>query len=643
MSFELNLIRIATGIPYISLGNPVNNSEEILKIISATDIRGVSILSFPELSLTGVSCGSLFHQDQLYNGQLDALNNIISQTSNSNMLIILGGYFRFNSLYYNCAFAIRRGKLLAIIPKTNQEQSPWFSKWDFCEAKTINFLGSSVTVGSNVILKEEDKELSIGVVIGHDFEFPISQGAFLSENGAEIIINSSSALRLTGEKRRREDLIKSESTKLSCAYVYSSLGAGESTSSALFAGDSLVVENGNLLLKGQSDYQNGHYWISDIDIDILRNTRAQKAKNGLKSRKDNDKILYLPLDPIKRITTLNASFRKYSPTPFLPDTLEGVLSYGMEIFWTQSYSLVRRMESAQLDKIIIGVSGGLDSTLALMVAAMAMDLMNKPNSDIIAVTMPGFGTSNITYNNALSLMQRLGVTSKEIPIGPACMHHFNDIGKNPADRDITYQNAQARERSQILFDLGNMYDGLVLGTGDLSEIALGWSTYNGDHMSNYNVNAGVPKTVIPAVLKYLITLNTFKPLAQTIKSIVDTPISPELLPPDKMGNIVQKTEETIGSYDLHDFFIYFTVKEGAPPEKIFQMAALAFKDIYTKEEVKRCLIIFYKRFFSQQFKRNCSPDSPQVSSISLSYNQFQMASDIDSNMWIEAAESLIIE
>ncbi len=643
MNFQLDIVRVATGIPHISLGNPTFNSAEIIKIISATDARGVSLLSFPELTLTGASCGSLFHQNQLYNDQLYALHNIIKQTNGSNTLVLLGGYFRHNSSYYNCAYAIRSGKLLAIIPKSIHDNSPWFSKWDSSQSIFINFLGSSVPVSTNILLTEQESNLSIGVVIGKDYESTISQGAQLSEYGAEIIVNLSAELRLLGEKKKREDMIKSESTKLTCAYLYSSLGAGESTTSSLFAGDSIIAESGNILLKGQSDYQNSHYWISDIDIDIIRNARIRKSTKHSNSLMKDNVISTLQIEPLKRITTLNGSFRKYSPTPFLPESEDDIISYGMEIFWTQTYSLIKRMESSNLNKIIIGVSGGLDSTLSLMVATMAMDILNKPNSNIIAVTMPGFGTSNITYNNALALMQRLHVTSKEIPIGPACMHHFNDIGKDPSDRDITYQNVQARERSQILFDLANMENGLVLGTGDLSEIALGWSTFNGDHMSNYNVNAGVPKTVIPVVLKYLLTLGTFKHLTPIIMSVVDTPISPELLPTDKKGNIVQKTEETIGAYELHDFFIYYTLKENAPPEKIFLMATLAFEGVYTKEEIKRCLIIFYKRFFSQQFKRNCSPDSPQVDSISLSSNHFQMASDINGEMWIESAENITIE
>ncbi len=636
-NFQLDMIRVATAVPNICLGNPLENSKEILALANAAEAKNVGILSFPELALTGASCGTLFNQEELYKSQIDALTSILNYSTTSEMLIIVGGYIKIRSSLYNCAFVLKSGAIISIIPK-NCNNSPWFSPWisnDMQDISIGNF--SSIPVGSNIILHNYQVDFNIGIVLGDDYNKSKSQGSLLSESGAHLIINLACEKSLTGSQKAREEILKSESSKLSCAYMYSSLGPGESSSNCLYAGDSYIVELGQVLAQGKSDYQKGNIVISDIDLGAIQYART-KNKDYIDNSNYTSRVCNFA--NMKTVTSLHTSFRSYSASPFLPNTPKDRMICGMEIYNIQANALANRMRHTKSEKMVLGVSGGLDSTLALMVAVRAAQMLGKTPNDIIAVTMPGFGTSGQTYQNATYITNYLGVQYREIPIVPACLQHFKDIGKNANQHDITYQNAQARERTQILMDIANTENGLVIGTGDLSEIALGWSTFNGDHISNYNVNAGIPKTVIPTVLEHIANLKEFKALAPVLKAVTETPISPELLPLDPNGNIVQQTESEIGKYELHDFFLYHTIKTGVGPEKLFQMSRKTFGKAYDVNEIKRCLVIFYRRFFSQQFKRNCSPDGPQVNEIFLSPKEFSMASDIKGDIWIMKAENL---
>ena len=636
---KLDLIRVATAVPKIVVGNPLENAKDIITLISDAKSKNVGILAFPEFSLTGASCESLFLQNELYKSQLEALRMILDSTSDSNMLIIIGGYFKFNSSFYDCAFIIKSGIIQSIIPKTF-DNSCYFSNWAKEDLEFVDLeFSPSVTIGSSIIVNDSTNELNIGVVLGDDYLQPQNQASYLVANGAEIIVNLSAEKTLAGKAKHKAMLLSSESSKLNCAYLYASLGPGESTSNSLFSGDSYIIELGNIATSSQGNYSTKDIQFFDIDFGLIQNRRIKnKRKNS--SSSNYDKPYIYDIGELDTIDFIADSFRSYSSSPFLPTSPTEQYDYCKDVFEIQANALAKRLSSTGLNKLILGISGGLDSTLALMVSARTMQLLNKPTSDIIALTMPGFGTTGQTYQNAVRMISYLGATFREIPIVNACLQHFNDIGHDPNHLDLAYENAQARERTQILMDIANMENALVVGTGDLSEIALGWATFNGDHISNYNVNAGIPKTTIPYVLRYVCTLPEFAPMAPILKSVTETPISPELLPPDPNGQISQKTEEHVGKYELHDFFIYHTLRNLTPPEKLYQIAIKTFGKEYGNEEIKRCLIIFYKRFFSQQFKRNCAPDSPQISEVFFSPKEFFMVGDICGAVWIAKAENL---
>ncbi len=637
--FQPNLIRTATGIPNIVPANPKANTKEILKIIIEAEKSGVSVLAFPELSLTGASCGSLFHQDELYLNQEIGLSIIINETKGSEILIVIGGYFKFKSSYYNCAFVVRGGKLLAIIPKVTSEGSPWFSSWDFNHMETTDFKTlKNIPIVSNQIINAHENNISFAITIGDDYRNVFSYGSYLVSQGADIIINLGAESRLVGKKKERENQIKSISSNLSCGYIYSSLGAGESSASSVMAGDSLIVENGQILSRGQSNYKASNLWLADIDIDVIKNAKLENknikklASLGLKNTS------YCNFSSLKTLPSILESLNSYSRTPFLPSAKAETFEQSMEIFWTQTYALVKRLDHVESKKILVNVSDTLNSILALMVSIKAMEILKKPSSDIIGVFTPSFDTKSVTFGNIFHFVKDLGATFREISIIPSSVQHFKDIGKNPNQRDSIYENIQNRQKSQIIFDLANMENGLPLGTADMTDISLGFTTLSGDHMSSYNINGGVPKTVMPSVIDYALSLDRFKHTPMAVKEIFQNAVIEILGTQNKKSNLQVKSDIVKKPFELYDFFLYYTLKDGTQPEKLFQMAIKTFGNIWHKAEIKKFLVIFYRNFFSNQFKVNCSPDAPRVLSPSL--HNFTLPGDVNGILWITKAESI---
>ena len=638
---ENGFVRVGALVNKLSLGDVIENAQEISRQIKKAYEAGVEIIVTPELSLTGYTCGDMFLQDKLVKDSIIGLEYVLSETKSLNIISIIGMPISTNNALFNCGVVINRGKLLGIIPKTyipNYKEfyeCRWFSSSLNLNINEIELLGQKVPIGCDLLFQDrKNPNITFAIEICEDLWVVTPPSNDYAKSGATIIFNLSSSNELIGKHNYRKNLISSQSSKTISAYIYASSGMLESTSDILFGGASLIYENGTLLKEGERFLIESN--IIYQDIDVLRLVNDRRVNKSFNFSSDNKIYRRINIDIHNNISKLE---RKYSKYPFVPkdDILRNERC--LEIINIQSSALARRLIQLNYPKCVIGMSGGLDFTLAFIVTVRAFEKLNLDNKDIIGITMPGFGTTDRTYNNSIKLVESYNATLKEINIKEACTIHMKDIGLNPTDISITYENIQARERTQILMDVANMEKGIVIGTGDLSELALGWCTYNGDHMSMYSVNSSIPKTLISYLVKWFMD-NEKGIRHDVLKDILSTPISPELLPPDKYGNIVQKTENSIGPYVLHDFFLYHFLRYGVRPKKLYFLALHTFND-FSREDILNYLKVFINRFFTQQFKRNCVPDGIKVGSISLSpRGDLRMPSDMEYKSYLKELDEL---
>ncbi len=612
-------IKVGAGCIKTHLANPAANAEEIIKLIKEADEKGVKLLTFPELCITGASLGSLFYNSTLLKGARCALDEILKATAYSDITVVVGTPLMLEGKLYNCAVIINSGDILAVVP--SEKHSDIFAVNNgtlSCAA----LLKQTVPFGNDIVFRHTNLE---------NFSFCVAVGEnAYSSNTAAIKLNPVASVEAVGKAEKRRLLAKANSLTDICGIVYASCGEGESTTDEVFSGHLIISENGKLICENHSLYEN-RLLISEIDVDMLC---SERSKNSDFYTSD-DTTVYFDCKTEKTLLT-----RKVRENPFIPDNEEELKERLDTILSIQAAGLQRRIEHTKSKSVVIGISGGLDSTLALLVCAKAMDKLGRPHTDIIAVTMPCFGTTARTKSNAVLLCEELGVTLREVNITDAVRQHFSDIGHSEAVTDATYENSQARERTQVLMDIAGDCQGFVVGTGDISELALGWATYNGDHMSMYGVNGGIPKTLIRCIVKYVASLSGEK-LSKVLYDILDTPVSPELLPIDDKGEISQKTEDLVGPYELHDFFLYYMCRHGFSPEKIYRLCVYALSHKYSEETIKKWLKIFMRRFFAQQFKRSCLPDGVKVGSVSLSpRGDWKMPSDALSTLWLIEAENL---
>ena len=639
---EYGFIRVGAIVNKLALANPMKNAEEIVKEIKQAVKRGVSIVATPELSLTGYTCGDLFLQDQLLIDSEKALRKVLDETKELDIISILGMPIRHDNQLFNCAVVIEKGQILGVVPKTYipnyQEfyEARWFSSSRDLKTGKMKLLDQVVPISTNLLFQDKKlKNITFGIDICEDLWTVCPPSNHHTLHGATIIFNLSSSNELIGKHEYRKGLVAMQSSKTISAYVYVSSGVMESSSDLLFGGASMIYENGSMLAENRRFEIESNIITADIDVLKLANDRIKNR--SYMHMVDDIEYNIIKVDVFDTILELQRDYKEY---PFVPSDQFERNRRCEEIIEIQSSALARRLIQLGNPKCVIGMSGGLDSTLAYLVIVGAFEKLKRDMKDIIGVTMPGFGTTDRTYQNAIDLVKEYGATLKEISIKDASILHMKDIGLPETDRSITYENIQARERTQILMDVANMEGGLVIGTGDLSELALGWCTYNGDHMSMYAVNTSIPKTLVRYLVSYMADITTGKK-KELLNDILKTPISPELLPPDEAGNILQKTESSIGPYVLHDFFLYHFLRYGATPKKIYILAKHTFKNSFTKDEIKKWLKVFIKRFFTQQFKRNCIPDGVKVGSISLSpRGDLRMPSDANYDAWLEEIEDL---
>ena len=637
-------IKVATATPKIRVADPAYNVGEMIRIAKEAAKKEVKVLAFPELSLTGYTCGDLFFSGTLLTGAKNALAEYAKATEKLSMLSLVGLPFEWNQKLYNCAAVICGGSVLGIVPKTHIPGYGEFSETRYftpapSETNPISLLGKEIPFGNGILFPcEEMPSLMIGVELGEDLWASIPPSTDLTQQGATLICNLSASSETVGKAEYRRLLVKAQSAKALCGYLYASSGAGESSTDVVFGGHCMICENGELLAERLPFDASSELLISEIDVEKLiydrrrMNTHQNEVNGG-----DWEIEFSLPL--VKTELT-----RKIDPQPFIPACQKARDLRCREILAIQAAGLKQRIERAFAKKIVVGISGGLDSTLALLVMVRAMDALKRPRTDVLAVTMPCFGTTGRTKNNATVLCKELGVEFRQVDIFDAVNQHFKDIGHDPAIRDVTYENSQARERTQILMDIANDCGGMVIGTGDLSELALGWATYNGDHMSMYGVNAGIPKTLIRHIVAYSadeFEANGKLAVAAALRDVLDTPVSPELLPADESGKIAQKTEDLVGPYEIHDFYLYYMIRYGFSPEKLYRLAQYALGETYDNETLLKWLKVFIRRFFTQQFKRSCLPDGPKIGAVSFSpRGDWKMPSDACAALWLAEAEAL---
>ena len=629
-------IRVAAGSFETSIANVKNNSENICNLINEAYHNDARVLVLPELCLTGYTCEDLFNQDRLLNEAKQQLQTIITATNNKDLITIVGlPYQHLNSLY-NVAAVIHQGALLALVPKTHiPNYQEFYEARRFEQAPKentlTNFNGQKIPFGTHyVFASTTNSDFKFGVEICEDLWLPDAPSTKLALNGANLILNPSASNEITTKSDYRRLLVSSQSARLVCGYVYCNAGNGESTTDVVFSGHHIISENGTMIKESRGFDSELIYG----DLDLKKLSSERRKMTTFKSY-HNYEIIYFDSTNIDLNTTYY-----YDPHPFVPSNRDLRAKRCKEVFDIQTRGLMQRLKATGIKKVVIGISGGLDSTLALLVCTMAFKKLNYDTKDIIAITMPCFGTTSRTKNNALGLMEELAVTSIEVDITESVRIQFRDIEQDENIHDVTYENVQARTRTEILMNKANQVGGLVIGTGDLSEVALGWSTYNGDHMSMYAVNVSVPKTLVRYLVDYVASLYHGEKLETILKDILDTPVSPELLPQEN-DQIVQKTEDIVGPYKLHDFFIYHMVRFGDEPRKLYRKTKLAFKDKYDKKTIKKWLTKFYWRFFSQQFKRSCIPDGPKVGSVSLSpRGDWRMPSDANVSNWIDEIEKI---
>lgn len=650
-------IKVASAIPSVKVGDCHYNLQEIEQTIIRAEGQHVEVIVFPELSITGYTCQDLFRQQLLLDASEQAIVMLLDFTRQLDIISIVGVPVQVGSILLNCAAVIQKGELMAIIPKTYLPnynefyEKRWFASSQDLHATEIIYAGSRVTVSPQPTIFHTYTGATFGVELCEDVWAPEPPSTKLTLAGADIVFNLSASDELIGKHTYLCQLLSQQSARTMSGYVYSSSGFGESTQDVVYGGNALIYENGQCIAESERFSFQPQMVVSQIDYEKLRAERRNNTTfvNAQRTGYDEGEIRHINCHSI----ALDSDFRlmrEVSPTPFIPHS-DDMKSSCEEIFNIQVAGLAKRLTHTGCDKVVIGISGGLDSTLALLVCIRTFDKLNLSRKGILGVTMPGFGTTDRTYTNAINLMKSLGVTIREISIRKACVQHFEDIGHDIAIHDVTYENGQARERTQILMDLSNQIGGLVIGTGDLSELALGWATYNGDHMSMYGVNVSIPKTLIRYLVQYVaespskvgVMSGELDEMARTtLLDVINTPISPELIPADSEGNISQKTEDLVGPYVLHDFFLYYFLRCGFKPAKIFMLAKQAFTTPdaeyhFEEETIEKWLQTFLRRFFSQQFKRSCLPDGPKVGSVSLSpRGDWRMASDASSALWLKA-------
>ncbi len=635
-------VKVAAAIPSVKVADCPYNALHIIEQLNEAEAKQVEILVFPELCITGYTCADLFGHDLLLEESLHALRQIKEATTDKQCIALVGLPLAINNTLYNCAVALQNNRILGIVPKSclpNHRESyeqRWFTSGMGLNA-TIELFGCPVPVGTHLLF--DTPTCHFCIEIGGDVWTPVPPSCALALNGADIIFNLSADSESIGKHSYLRSLLSQQSARCLSGYVFASCGFGESTTDVVFAGNALIYENGSLLANSERFSLEPQLIISEIDVEGLRmlrriNTTFAAARN----QHAVDKTLHIHTEAT---ATHPFSLTRYiEPLPFVPSGKE-LDERCEEIFAIQVCGLAKRMVHTHCQTAVIGISGGLDSTLALLVCARTFDKLGLDHKGIIGVTMPGFGTTDRTYQNALQLMRSLGITLREISIKEACIQHFKDINHDINLHDVTYENSQARERTQILMDVANQENGMVIGTGDLSELALGWATYNGDHMSMYGVNGSIPKTLVKHLVAWVAAHDVDETSRLTLLDIVDTPISPELIPADEQGNIKQKTEDLVGPYELHDFFLAHFFRFGSRPARIFYLAKIAFAGKYDEETIKKWLRTFFRRFFIQQFKRSCLPDGPKVGSVALSpRGDWRMPSDACSDIWLKECDAL---
>ncbi len=641
-------VNVAAAVPSVRVADVDYNLAETERLIAQAESRGVEIVCFPELGLTGYTCQDLFRSRLLLDKAKEALDSLVEYSRNRNIISIVGMPIEAGGVLLNCAVVVQKGRVLGVVPKKFlPNYGEFYEKRWF--ASSLELRDTSVTLGGEKVMVTAEPQVfqtvdgvSFGIEICEDVWSPVPPSCNLALAGAEIIFNLSASDELTGKHAYLKGLLAQQSARLMCGYVYSGCGYGESTQDVVYGGNAIIHENGRLMCESERFCLDPKLEVAQLDVELLR---AERRANTTFIRSQTN----ASARTVEAESTGNSHFeltRNIDPLPFIPKSSD-MKSGCLEILDIQTMGLAKRLSHTKATRAVVGISGGLDSTLALLVTVRAFDKLKLDRTGIIGITMPGFGTTGRTHNNAVSLMQSLGVTVCEISIVPSVTQHFKDIDHNPDLHDVTYENSQARERTQILMDYANKVGGLVIGTGDLSELALGWATYNGDHMSMYGVNVGVPKTLIRHLVNYIAVAEADETSRETLLDIIETPISPELIPADENGEISQKTEDLVGPYELHDFFLYHYLRFGFRPSKIFAMAKRAFDGshpgvaAYESDTIKHWLRTFFRRFFAQQFKRSCLPDGPKVGSVCLSpRGDWRMASDSSAAIWLDECDNL---
>lgn len=629
-------VKVAAVTPEIIVADCEYNGQAICNKIDEVVKQDVEMVVFPELCVTGYTCTDLFWQTYLIENAYRQVLRIAEYTEGKDILVVVGFPFENEGELFNAAAVMCNGKVIGIVPKKNlPNYAEFYEARHFSEGyekvRMVQFGGEEVPFGMNIIFKwAENKDFRLSVELCEDVWVPLPPSTNHALAGATVIANLSASDELTGKDIYRRNLVSGQSARLICGYVYADAGEGESSTDFVYGAHNIVAENGNILKEAER-FRNENA-IAEIDLDRIRNERRKMTTFGRK-KDDNYTVVTFSMRASKAKLA-----RKYDQTPFVPHSKKDRDRRCEEILNIQALGLKKRLKHTHAKSAVIGISGGLDSTLALLVTARAFDMLDMDRSNIVAVTMPGFGTTDRTYNNAVELVKILGATLKEINISEAVTLHFKQIEHNPEVRDVTYENSQARQRTLLLMNLANEHNGLVIGTGDLSELALGWATYNGDHMSMYAVNASVPKTLVRHLVKYYSDTCCENELSDILEDILDTPVSPELLPPEN-GEIAQKTEDLVGPYELHDFYLYYMLRMGYTPEKILELAKNAFDGVYDAKTIKKWLKTFYRRFFAQQFKRSCLPDGPKVGSVAVSpRGDLKMPSDASGREFVERVE-----
>ena len=636
-------VKVAAAVPQVKVADCKFNAGEIEKEIIIAEGKGVQVIIFPELSITGYTCGDLLAQQLLLDEAEMGLIQVLNNTRQLDIISIVGLPVPVSGALLNTAVVIQKGKILGVVPKTylpnykEFSEKRWFTSAADIQETSVRLCGQMVPMGRNLLFETADT--TFGVEICEDLWAPVPRSSMLALQGAEIIFNMSADSEGWGKHDYLRALLSQQSARCLAGYVFSSAGWGESTTDVVFAGNGLIYENGTLLAASERFSMDAQVVVSEIDVESLRSQRRVNTTFATSRAYMQPEVAVRVQAEYVNPKELTLS-RTYSPAPFVPQGSHSDEVY-REIFSIQVAGLAQRLQHTQAKSAVIGISGGLDSTLALLVCAKTFDKLGWSRKGIVAVTMPGFGTTDRTYTNAMNLMKQLGVSIREISIRESCLQHFKDICHDVDKHDVVYENSQARERTQILMDIANQTWGMVIGTGDLSELALGWATYNGDHMSMYGVNGGVPKTLVKHLVKWVAEYEMEGESRVTLLDIVDTPISPELIPADAQGHIKQVTEDLVGPYELHDFFLYYFMHHGFRPSKIYFLACQAFQGVYDEVTIKKWLSTFCRRFFNQQFKRSCLPDGPKVLSISLSpRGDWHMPSDAVSAAWLREVENL---